>query len=123
MAARMAFGYSRQRRRKDAARGSLRAGEIRLIASGMQMKAARALLGWTQRDLAARVPCGDGGSHSAVKYWERRDIIPTGPKEPVAVRSYRQAFEAAGVRFGSGVNMLAVQMDMNPSPAMRRAAE
>ena len=67
-----------------------------MIATGVQLKAARELLGWSQRDLAERVAFGPGGHPSTVKYWERPPAIPTGQREPVAVRNFRHAFEAAG---------------------------
>lgn len=93
-----------------------------MIATGVQLKAARELLGWSQRDLAERVAFGPGGHPSTVKYWERNPAIPTGQREPAAVRNFRHAFEAAGVRFWAGGETLGIQW-AQVVPHMQEAAE
>lgn len=63
-----------------------------MIATGAQIRAGRALLGWRQRDLAEAA-----GLHpKAVAYWERKAIMRRRGEE-VGVGRIRQAFEAAGV--------------------------
>lgn len=91
-----------------------------MIEIGNQIRAARVLLGWSQRDLAARVAEGPGGHPSTVKYWERADAIPTGPREPAAVRGFRNAFEAEGVRFSAAPGSLVIEW--TAPPAGRRGA-
>lgn len=90
-----------------------------MIVNGRQLKAARELLGWTQRDLAARVHPKTGGHPGSCKYWERFPEIPTGLSEPIAVRNYRRAFEAEGVHFTSEGGGFGVQR----VPVMAEAAE
>jgi len=52
------------------------------IVSGAQVRAARAMLGWRRRDLAAAA-----GLHpNAVAYWERQGDIIAGSIEPVGCR-------------------------------------
>ncbi len=65
-----------------------------MISTGRQIAAARALLGWTQRDLAEA-----SNLHvNAVAYWEAREEIPhKGYSVPVACRLMQQAFLDAGV--------------------------
>jgi len=61
-----------------------------MIGKGVQIKAARALVGITRADLARRA-----GLHpNAVKYWEAR-TVPTPP--PYAVRAMEEALEKLGV--------------------------
>ena len=79
-----------------------------MIAAGVQLRAARELLGWSREELCARVAPGDG--RHAVKYWEARAPIPTGAEEPHAVRHLRQALEAAGVAFAAGPGGLGVTL-------------
>jgi transcriptional regulator with XRE-family HTH domain len=78
-----------------------------MITTGRQIAAARALLGWSQKDLAD----ASGLHTNAVAYWEGHDEIPhKGFRIPVACRRIQQAFldagvvtfikPAAGVRFG-----------------------
>ena len=59
---------------------------------GNQIKAARALIGWQQDELAAAA----GLHRNAVAYWEGKDVIPT-RSEPVGCRRMREALAAAGV--------------------------
>ena len=78
-----------------------------MIATGRQIAAGRALLGWSQKDLAD----ASGLHTNAVAYWEGHDEIQhKGFRTPVACRRIQQAFldagvvtfvkPAAGVRFG-----------------------
>ena len=63
-----------------------------MIATGAQIRAGRALLGWRQSDLAEAA-----GLHpKAVQYWERKTAM-RGRGEEVGVARIREAFEAAGV--------------------------
>jgi DNA-binding XRE family transcriptional regulator len=65
-----------------------------MIVFGAQLRAARALLGWTRADLAKAA----GLHRNAVAYWEAKTEIPAGPYcEPVACRRIREAFRNAGV--------------------------
>jgi transcriptional regulator with XRE-family HTH domain len=75
------------------------------IARGGQIKAARALIGWSRHDLAIAA-----GLHvNAVAWWETKDVIPIGTyAEPVACRRIREALRMAGVVFL-----------INPSPGVR----
>ena len=67
-----------------------------MIVTGSQIRAARALLGWTRRDLARASKLHP----NAVAYWESRSDIPTGTwRTPVACRYMRQALIEAGVDF------------------------
>ena len=61
-----------------------------MISQGVQIKAARALLGMTRADLARRARLHP----NAVKYWEAR-TVPTPP--PYAVRAMEEALEKLGV--------------------------
>lgn len=70
------------------------------ISTGAQIRAARALLGWTRQELAAAA----GLHRNAVAYWERAVAIPpplpSGRRtslEPHACRLIREALEHAGV--------------------------
>lgn len=66
-----------------------------MIAIGRQLRAARALLGWSRAKLARAA----GVHPNTVAWWESMSEIPTAPfKEPVACRSMRQALLGAGVR-------------------------
>jgi hypothetical protein len=64
------------------------------ICTGRQIAAARALLGWSQRDLARA-----SGLHvNAVAYWEAHPTIPhAGSSTPVACQRMGQALRDAGV--------------------------
>lgn len=66
------------------------------IVKGAQIRAARALIGWSRQDLA-----NASGLHAnAVGYWEIEDEIPNGTcAEPVACRRIREALLEAGVEF------------------------
>jgi hypothetical protein len=67
-----------------------------MIISGVQIRAARGLLGWTQ----ARLAQASGLHPNAVAYWEGHTDIPTGLwREPVACRCMRKALLDAGVEF------------------------
>jgi hypothetical protein len=67
-----------------------------MIVTGSQIRAARALLGWTRRDLARASKLHP----NAVAYWEGRSEIPTGGwRTPVACRRMHEALLAAGVDF------------------------
>jgi transcriptional regulator with XRE-family HTH domain len=77
-----------------------------MIATGTQIRAGRALLGWRQSDLAERA-----GLHpKAVAYWEAKTAM-RGRREKVGVARIRRAFEAAGVF-----------TFINPSPGERLVA-
>jgi predicted transcriptional regulator len=70
-----------------------------MITTGTQIRAARALLGWRQRDLAKAA----GLHQNAIAYWERHQIIPpplpSGRQnsEPVACRRIREVLFEHGV--------------------------
>ena len=64
-----------------------------MIRTGRQISAARALLDWSQSDLASAA----GLHRNAVYYWEQRDVVPAA--EPVAIGQMRAAFLAQGLRF------------------------
>jgi len=66
------------------------------IVKGAQIRAARALLGWTRQQLAEAA----GLHRNAVGYWETEDDIPSGTyAEPVGCRRIREALRKAGVEF------------------------
>jgi DNA-binding XRE family transcriptional regulator len=65
------------------------------MTTGAQIRAARALLGWTRQDLAAAA-----GLHpNAVAYWERHRVIPSPPdcELPFACHRMTSALKRAGV--------------------------
>ena len=65
-----------------------------MIVTGAQIRAARALLGWTRAELATAANL----HRNAVAYWELRATIPTGHyREPHACRLIRKALLVAGV--------------------------
>lgn len=65
-----------------------------MIGAGRQIRAARALVGWSQDDLAKAA-----GLHpNSVKHWEGREAIQGGH----AVDAMRAALEGQGVRFVDG---------------------
>jgi thiamine monophosphate synthase len=68
-----------------------------MIASGAQIRAARALLGWTRQDLARAA----GLHRNSVAYWEACEVIPTGwpskGTEPQSCEMIRAALRRAGV--------------------------
>lgn len=65
-----------------------------MIETGKQIRAARALVGWSQDALATAA-----GLHcNSVKSWEGRERIGGG----VAVEAMRAALEGQGVRFMDG---------------------
>lgn len=65
------------------------------ISTGAQIRAARALLGWSQQDLA-----DSAGLHvNSIAYWECQAEFPSGLYgEPVACRRIRHVFASAGVK-------------------------
>ena len=65
-----------------------------MITSGAQIRAGRALLRWSQSQLAQAA----GIHRNAVFYWERKTAFPAGAqnREPHAVQRMRFALEAAG---------------------------
>ena len=66
-----------------------------MIETGNQIRAARGLLGWSQRALASAA----GIHHNTVKLWEAREVIEGDFR---ALRSIRQALEGQGVQFANG---------------------
>lgn len=67
-----------------------------MIVTGSQIRAARALLGWTRQNLARAAKLHP----NAVAYWESRSDIPSGGwRTPVACRQMREALLEAGVDF------------------------
>lgn len=63
-----------------------------MFVTGAQIRAARALAGMLQTDLAAA-----SNIHAqALRYWERRAAIPR--REPYAVRQIRKALEQRGIK-------------------------
>jgi len=76
-----------------------------MITTGRQIAAARALLGWSQDELADAA-----AMHvNSVAYWERHAIIATEYyKVPVACRRIRKALFTAGV-----------ETFVDPSPGVR----
>lgn len=89
-----------------------------MIVTGAQIKAARALLNWTQQDLA-----NAAGIHkNAVAYWEARALIPSGYfGEPHGCRLMRKAIEAAGVKVFDGPSA-GVRYAPRKSPTRQRSA-
>ena len=65
-----------------------------MIVCGNQIRAARALLSWTQPQLAEAAALHP----NAIAYWEGREQIPHG-WQPVACRRIREALLRAGVDF------------------------
>jgi len=61
--------------------------------TGAQIRAARALLGWSARDLSRRC----GVSHSAISRAEKSDAVPT--MQQRNLDAIRAAFEIEGVEF------------------------
>jgi hypothetical protein len=72
-----------------------------MITNGNQIRAARALIGWTRRDLADAANLHP----QAVSYWERSPVIPPvlhsgrRNREPHACQLIREAFGQRGVQF------------------------
>lgn len=65
-----------------------------MISRGAQVRAARALLGWTRAELAQAA----GLHRNAIAYWEAKTAIPAGAySEPLACRRIREALRNAGV--------------------------
>jgi transcriptional regulator with XRE-family HTH domain len=60
------------------------------LVSCRQIRAARALIGWTQRDLGEVL----GVDERQIRFWERR--LPTNPKK---LGTLIEVFKAAGVEF------------------------
>jgi hypothetical protein len=91
-----------------------------VIARGAQIRAARALLGWTRQELADAA----GLHRNAVGYWESSDRIPTGLREPVGCGMIREALCEAGVELfakpAPGV-CFAVPAAQKLAPVKRRA--
>jgi transcriptional regulator with XRE-family HTH domain len=74
-----------------------------MIATGRQIAAARALLGWSQEDLADAA-----GLHvNSVAYWERHEAIPS-YRAPVACERIANALLDAGA-----------ETFLKPSPGVR----
>jgi hypothetical protein len=66
-----------------------------MISKGAQIRAARALLNWTQKDLALASTL----HYRSIQYWElQTDIKHGGYREPVGVRHIREALERHGVQ-------------------------
>ncbi len=63
-----------------------------MFRSGAQIRAARALLGWTQKDLAEAADLHP----KAVAYWERKDSM-SARREEVGAQRIRHALADAGV--------------------------
>jgi len=63
-----------------------------MITSCRQIRAARALIGWTQKDLGNAI----GVDERQIRFWERR--LPTNPKK---LRTLIEAFKVVGVEFVS----------------------
>ena len=61
-----------------------------VITSCRQIRAARALIGWTQKDLGNAI----GVDERQIRFWERR--LPTNQTKLLALV---EAFKAAGVEF------------------------
>ena len=64
------------------------------IVTGCQIKAARALLGWSRAQLAAAA----GLNVNSITYWEAMTVI-SATREPHACARIRQALHQAGVEF------------------------
>jgi hypothetical protein len=86
-----------------------------MIASGAQIRAARALLGWSRRDLAKAA-----GLHpNAVAYWERHKIIQGASSRflPFACERILRAFRIMGVvmveKPGLGVALLSSETGLS----------
>ena len=65
-----------------------------MISSGAQIKAARALIGWKQKDLAAAAELHE----KAVAYWERFKVVPRHRGGPTyGLHQIERALREAGV--------------------------
>jgi hypothetical protein len=65
------------------------------ISTGAQIRAGRALLDWSQQDLADAA----GLNVNSIRYWEWQAECPSGLyREPVACRRIRQVLASAGVK-------------------------
>ena len=64
-----------------------------MIATGSQIRAARAGLGWTRAELAGRA----GICAKTVQYWEPRGMISPRQAQGWALEKMVAAFNAAGV--------------------------
>jgi transcriptional regulator with XRE-family HTH domain len=60
------------------------------LISCRQIRAARSLIGWTQKDLGRAI----GVDERQIRFWERRL-----PSRPEKLRTLTEAFRAAGVEF------------------------
>lgn len=74
------------------------------IVTGRQIRAARALIGWSRGQLAT----ASGLHANSVGYWEGMTDIPTGASEPHACRCIREALKATDV-----------EVFVNPAPGVR----
>lgn len=84
-------------------------------ATGSQISAARALLGWTQQELAQAA----GVHENTVAYWERAQYVTFGLSAPVTVRRLHQELLAAGVEITAeperGVRFVPVRGQRKPA--------
>lgn len=64
------------------------------IVTGAQIRAGRALIGWSARDLAKAC----GLHRNSILYWEAAEGIPTGYAYPYACRKIDGVFEAAEIK-------------------------
>lgn len=64
-----------------------------IMISGVQIRGARAVLGWSSEDAAARL----GISRQTLHRLESYDDVP--PSRTYVIRGLRQVFEEAGVEF------------------------
>jgi ribosome-binding protein aMBF1 (putative translation factor) len=66
-----------------------------MISTGRQISAARALIGWSQDDLASACAL----NRNSIVWWERKPVIPTGKyRVPHAVERIEKALAMVGVR-------------------------
>lgn len=75
-------------------------------ATADNLRAARAALRWTQRELAARA----GVHYKSVAYWERR----AGRIGGHAVKRFKEAMQAAGYQFPVNGSQIAVEAPSRP---------
>ena len=67
-----------------------------MIISCRQIRAARALIGWTQKDLGNAIEVNE----RQIRFWERR--LPT---NQMKLQTLIEAFKAAGVEFISALTI------------------
>lgn len=90
-----------------------------MIVTGRQIRAARALAGWSMTELARAA----GLHENTIRYWESTVVIPAGGfSEPVACAQIRRTFAAIGVIFTTRPAVGVMSKIHNFSTPLRRRA-